>query len=123
MVQANQCSKMQNCMQKRCCLLEGCCLVASSVSDLQHTDFLSIHDCFDHLVTFCAESRLRSVQRLLSRRGPNSDDFIPVKGGGSDYGGHSRGGSLGGKEESIFDPEEALLIKVPPLRISQDSIL
>lgn len=51
------------------------------------------------------------LQRYMARRGPNSDDFIPVK-GGSDFGGHSRGGSLGGKEESIFDPEEALLAKV-----------
>lgn len=50
-------------------------------------------------------------QRFLARRGPNSDDFIPVK-GGSEFGGHSRGGSLGDKEESVFDPEEALLAKV-----------
>jgi hypothetical protein len=51
-------------------------------------------------------------QQYATRRGPNSDDFIPVK-GGSDFGGHSRGGSLGGgKDESVFDPEEALLAKV-----------
>ncbi len=53
-------------------------------------------------------------QQYAMRRGPNSDDFIPVK-GGSDFGGHSRGGSLGGgKDESVFDPEEALLAKVRP---------
>ena len=53
-------------------------------------------------------------QQYATRRGPNSDDFIPVK-GGSDFGGHSRGGSLGGgKDESVFDPEEALLAKVHP---------
>jgi hypothetical protein len=60
------------------------------------------------------------LQRYVARRGPNSDDFIPVK-GGSDFGGHSRGGSLGGKEESVFDPEEALLAKVHLKSLSSSS--
>ena len=61
-----------------------------------------------------ADKQVRAVQQqYATRRGPNSDDFIPVK-GGSDFGGHSRGGSMGGKDESVFDPEEALLAKVHP---------
>lgn len=80
---------------------------------LLHSLRLEVAAC--HLGGRCARADRRFCalqQQYATRRGPNSDDFIPVK-GGSDFGGHSRGGSLGGgKDESVFDPEEALLAKV-----------